>query len=78
MGPKYQKGQRVVIVLVKNQRLYTRDSNLEPYSGQFGEVIDFYWINIGVDVPRTFYIYKVRIGDKDIVVHEDELEPFID
>ena len=78
MAPKYEKGQRVTIVQAKNQRSSARDSDLKPYLGQCGEVTDFYWINIGLDVPRTFCIYTVQIGENDVVVHEDELEPFIE
>ena len=78
MAIRYEKGQRVKIVPVKNQLSYARDSELEPYFGQSGTVTDFHWISAGLGIPGTFYIYTVRIGDKDIVVHEDELEPLID
>ncbi len=78
MAPRYEKGQRVKIVPVKNQRSSARDSELEPYFGQSGTVTDFHWISAGLGIPGTFYIYTVRIGNNDIVVHEDELEPLID
>ena len=78
MAPKYEKGQRVIIVPVKNHGSPTRGSELETYMGQSGEISELYSVSAGADVPRTFYVYTVRIGDNDIVVHEDELEPFID
>ena len=79
MEPVYQKGQQVVVRPVKNQSPSLRDVDLEPYAGQRGLVIDFYWISLGGGV-RAFYIYTVQIRDsqKEVVLHEDELEPFID
>ena len=78
MDPKYEIGQKVVISLAGDRSLATRDFKVEPYVGQIGEVADYYWIN-----PRgneIFYIYTVRIevGHKEVVLHEDELEPCID
>lgn len=78
MGSKYEIGQKVTISLVDNQRLSPRDYNAERYTGQSGEITDYYWIN-----PRgneVFYIYTVRVGTglKEIVLHEDELEAFIE
>ena len=58
----------------------TRDYELEPYAGKSGLVIDYNWItpNRGAQV---FYIYTVEISDangiKEVVLHEDELEPYI-
>lgn len=78
MGSKYEIGQKVTISLVDNQRLSPQDCNAERYTGQNGEITDYYWIN-----PRgneVFYIYTVRVGTglKEIVLHEDELEAFIE
>ncbi len=75
MGPKYEIGQKVIIKPVAEQTLSLRDSVIESYAGQIGEVSNYYWIS-----PRTskvFYIYTVRIGNdyKEVVLHEDELEP---
>ena len=77
MGPKYDIGQKVIIRPVDDQRLSLRDGTIESYAGQIGEVSNYYWIS-----PRTgkvFYIYTVRIGTdfKEVVLHEDELEPCI-
>ena len=72
MAPKYDIGQKVKLTPVNNQDLSARDSALEPYAGQIGEVVSSFWINRGEEV---FYIYTVRIGDphKEVIVHEDEL-----
>lgn len=77
MGPKYEIGQKVVIRPVNDQRLSLRDSDIESYAGQIGEVSNYYWIS-----PRTgtfFYVYTVRVGTdyKEVVLHEDEMEACI-
>ena len=75
MAPKYKIGQKVIITPVKNQHLSPRDSDLEPYAGQVGEVTDYHWISPGT-AAGVFYIYTVRIGagHKEVILHEDELE----
>jgi hypothetical protein len=77
MAPKYQIGQKVVITPVKTQQLSPRDAALEPYAGQIGKVADYYWISLGSGV---FYIYTVLMeaDQKELVVHEDELESVIE
>lgn len=79
MASKYKIGQKVVIAPVKNQHLSPRDSGLEPYIGQVGEITDYHWINPNTAVG-VFYIYTVRIGTghKEVVLHEDELEACLD
>ncbi len=79
MAPKYMKGQKVTIVPAKNQPLSPRDSDIEPYIGQSGEVTDYYWMHPGTG-ETVFCIYTVRIGNskKEIVVHEDEMEAYIE
>ena len=73
--PKYTVGQKVRINPVNDQSgVSARDSIIDPYAGQIGEIVNYYWIN-----PRgseLFYIYTVRIGDKqkEIALHEDEIE----
>ena len=74
MAPKYKVGQKIKIRPVHDESLGPRDSTLEPYAGQIGEVVDYYWIS-----PRTgeiFYIYTVRVGsgNSELVLHEDEME----
>lgn len=77
MNPKYEIGQKVFISLVSDQSLTTRDCNVEPYTGQIGKVTDYYWINSRGN--QIFYIYTVRVDTdhKEIILHEDELEPCI-
>ncbi|MFC1862236.1 hypothetical protein ACFLT4_03045 [Chloroflexota bacterium] len=77
MSPKYEVGQKVVVAPPSNQ-LSARDSNLELYAGQSGQVTDCHWIDKdrGAEV---FYIYTVRIDtdNKEVVLHEDELKAYI-
>jgi hypothetical protein len=74
MAPKYEIGQKVIITPVKNQHLSPRDSDIGAYAGRSGKVMNYYWINTGRG--EAFYIYTVRLGadDKDIVLHEDEMQ----
>ena len=70
MGPKYEIGQKVTISLVNNQRQTPQDDNAEHYTGQRGEITDYYWISPGVNA--VFYLYTVRVcaGLTELVVHE--------
>ena len=77
MNPKYEIGQKVTVKPVNELLLTKRESDIESYAGQIGEVSNYYWIS-----PRTgqvFYIYTVRMGTdyKEIVLHEDELEAIL-
>lgn len=76
MPPVYGIGQKVVIKPVNSQSLSPRDSSIEPYVGQIGEVAAYYWIT--PPAGKVFCIYTVRVGagDKEIVLHEDEIEAF--
>jgi len=76
MAPAYDIGQKVIIKPVNSQSLSPRDSTIEPYVGQIGEVAGYYWIS--PPAGEVFYIYTVRVGasDKEIVLHEDEIEAF--
>ncbi len=78
MAPKYDIGQKVIITPVKNQRLSPRDSGIGAYAGKSGQVTDYYWITTGRS--EAFYIYTVQIEavDKDIVLHEDEIQAHIE
>ena len=74
MPPKYRIGTKIKVMPVKSQPASARDSELGPYTGQTGEVLDCYWIS---PTPgETFYIYTIRINatNKEAVLHEDELE----
>ena len=79
MAPRYHKGEQVVIGSSKNQTFSPRDFELKTHAGQRGVVTDYYWISLGRGV-RVFYIYTVKIenSDKEVVLHEDELEPYVD
>ena len=78
MPPKYVIGQKVIVTPVKNQHLAARDADIETYAGQSGKVVNYHWISLGKG--EIFYVYTVQIGagDKEIVLHEDELEPYIE
>jgi len=73
MVPRYEIGQKVVIAPAKNQRLSPRDSDMEAYVGQSGTITDYYWISS--NKGEVFYVYTVQIasGEKEVVLHEDEL-----
>lgn len=77
MSSGYKKGQTVTIVPPKGQPESPRDADIEPYIGQSGKIVDYYWIRPGKDL---FYIYTVRISNskKEVVVHEDEIEARIE
>jgi ribosomal protein L21E len=76
MAAKYDIGQKVIIKPPSN-RLSPRDSALRRYLGQSGEVMNYYWISLGRGA-NAFYIYTVRVEDdqKEVVLHEDELEAY--
>ena len=75
MAAKYLIGQKVRIKAVGGEPAASpRDCAIDTYAGQTGEIKNYYWIS-----PRTgevFYIYMVRIGtgDKEIALHEDEID----
>jgi hypothetical protein len=74
--PRYAKGQKVVIKPVNEKGITQRESSVNEYAGQVGEVANFYWISPRIE--QIFYIYKVKVGKDlktEIVVYEDELEP---
>ena len=77
MAAKYEKGQKVLIKPATAESLSPRDSDIAQYAGQSGEVTALYSIS-----PRTgevFYMYTVRIetDNRDIVLHEDEIQPHV-
>ncbi len=76
MTPKYEIGQKVIITPVENQRLSPRGADLGEYAGQSGQVIDHYWISTGAD---SFYIYTVKTetDNREIVLHEDEIQVYL-
>lgn len=79
MATKYVIGQKVIITPVREQASSPRDSALEPYAGHIGKITNYYWINPGGGT-EAFYIYTVQIGTgkKEIVLHEDEMESYLE
>jgi hypothetical protein len=76
MVARYEIGQKVIIKAAHSKRLSPRDSGLGQYTGQSGEVTDYYWMS--PPAGEVFYVYTVRVedGNKEIVLHEDEIEAF--
>lgn len=74
MAPKFKVGQTVIVSPVKGEHLTPRDSALEPFAGQTGEIRDYYWLS--PETGEAFYIYTVGLGprQKELVLHEDELQ----
>jgi hypothetical protein len=74
MAPKFNKGQKVTVTPVKNPTVSPRDSDIRVYAGSNGKVIDYYWLS--TSMGEAFYVYTVRIEaeNKDIVLHEDEIQ----
>ena len=74
MDPKYGVGQKVIIAPAGSQTLSARDTDLQDYVGQVGQVTDYHWISAGLD-QNVFYIYTVQTAadKKQMVLHEDEL-----
>ena len=75
MEPRYKIKQKVIIKPVKPQHFTPRDADIEGYAGRSGEIIDYYLITLSRGV--VLYIYSVQVGDKEIVLHEDEIESYI-
>ena len=78
MTPRYEIGQKVIVKPGDSQQVAPGDSALDVYAGQIGEVIDYYWIR--PHDSGVFYIYRIRVeaGYKEIALHEDEIETYID
>ena len=74
MEPKYKIGQKVIAKPVKSQSQSVRDSDIGQYVEQRGTVTNYYWIS--PIEGEVFYIYTVQFGtgQKEIVLHEDEIE----
>lgn len=74
MSSKFKIGQRIVVRPVAEPSLSLRDSSIEPYVGEPGEVTDLYCIS--PNPGGEFYIYRVRLGSgkETVVLHEDEID----
>ena len=77
MTARYEKGCKVIVTPVRKQPSL-RDADLGPYSGKIGVITNFYWIQ--PTGRERFYVYTVRIEDgaKEVVLHEDELQPYLE
>ena len=73
MPAAYEIGQRVMVKLVSDQNQPTRTASLQPYTGQTGVISNYHWIE--PPTGKIFYLYTVRIKEKEIVLYEDEIEP---
>ena len=77
MAPRFQTGQKVIINPANVASASLRDSELQQYVGQTGEVKDYYWIELDRRI-NIFYVYTIYMeqSNKHLVLHEDELEEF--
>ena len=75
MAQRYQRGQRVLLRPVETGSLAPRDADILHYGGQSGEIVDYHSLTMGTGI--TFYIYTVKVGGREIILHEDEMEPHI-
>ena len=85
MTPKYTEGQKVKVVLVKDQHMHVKYPEFEPYVSKRGTIVDSLWVEQegigmeGVDVLREYYLYTVRIGNKEVEgIPEECLELCVD
>lgn len=78
MSPKYEIGQKVIVTPVKNQHLSPRDSDIGAYASRNGKVTDYYWISTGSGEALYIYTVQIEAGHKDIVLHEDEIQAYIE
>ena len=76
MTAKYEKGLKVIITPVKNQASL-RHVDLEACTGKIGVITNYYWIQ--PSGREIFYMYTVRVDDeyKEVVLYEDELQPYM-
>ena len=74
MEPKYKIGQKVKVKQPKSNSSSSRDSEISQYANQSGVVTNYY--SIRTNWSEVFFIYTVKIGsgNKDIVLHEDEIK----
>ena len=74
MEPKYKIGQKVTVRKLKSNSSALRDAEISQYASQSGMVTNYY--SIRTNWSKVFYLYTVKIGSgqKDIVLHEDEIK----
>lgn len=74
MAPKYKIGSKIAVKPVREGVSSAWDSDIAQYAGQIGTVTNYHWIS--PTRSTVFYIYTVKMesSQKEIVLHEDELE----
>ena len=83
MEVKYDKGQKVKIVSVKDKQGNVKYPHNEKYVDETGVVLDAFYLGAfhvlyyKDHLPEDAYIYKVRLGMSNAVVtaSEEEIEP---
>ena len=72
MEPKFKIGQKVTVK--KSDLSALRDSTISKYANKIGIITNYY--SISPHWGEIFYIYTVQIGQgqKDVVLHEDEIK----
>ena len=83
MEAKYDKGQKVKIVSVKDKQGNVKYPHNEKYVDETGVVLESFYLGAfhvlyyKDHLPEDAYIYKVRLGMSNVVVTaaEEEIEP---
>jgi hypothetical protein len=78
MAVKFEKGQKVTVKPSGGGSPFSpRDVSIEPYAGRRGQVTNYY--SIVLRDGKAVYLYTVMMDNdrKELVLHEDELEPGI-
>ena len=83
MEVKYDKGQKVKIVSVKDKQGNMKYPHNEKYVDETGVVLDSFYLGAfhilyyKDHLPEDAYIYKIRLGMSNAVVtaSEEEIEP---
>lgn len=70
MPASYETGQQVLIKPVVQQDP-SRDSVALSYAGKTGVITNYYWMT--PPSGEVFYLYTVRVDNKEIVLYEDEI-----
>ena len=77
MTGKFEKGQKVIIRPAGENPGSPRDASLEPYVGRNAQVTDFYRITFRDGKSVYLYTVQTEKDQKELVLHEDELEPCV-
>ena len=74
MEPKYKIGQKVRVRKLESNSSALRYAEMSEYANETGIVTNYYFMS--PNWGKMFYIYTIQIseGQKDIVLHEDEIK----